>query len=337
MLASDFDYPLPQDRIAQVPIEPRHSARLLDARTLRDHTFLELPSLLRAGDLVVVNETKVRHARLPGTKADTGGTVEVLLLGDEPGGVWEALIRPARRITVGTVIDFPTMRGEVVAGPHNGVIKIRLSSDIDIEVAIAISGQIPLPPYIHTPLDDSDRYQTVYAATPGSSAAPTAGLHFTPTVLAGLTTAGIHLATVELRVGMDTFRPIATESIQDHVMHSERLFVPAGTAEAVAECRHRGGRVVAIGTTSVRALETAARDDGTVKELSGSTSLYLQPGSPIRVVDLMVTNFHLPGSTLLVMLHAFMGPGWKQVYSTALERGYRFLSFGDAMLCARQL
>ncbi len=335
MQSSDFTYPLTEDRIAQIPVEPRDSSRLLDSRTMSDHVFSDLSSLLRAGDLMVVNETRVRHARLSGTKLDTGGAVEVLLLGERADGSWEAMIKPSRRIRPGSILDLAGIKAEVVAGPDDGIVRLNLEADVDIETALAGVGQVPLPPYISTPLADPARYQTVYARRPGSAAAPTAGLHFTDAVLSALSLSGIEIAAVELQVGIATFRPIATDLVEDHVMHHEVYRIPAETATAVQACRKRGGRVVAIGTTSVRALESAAAENGGVAPGSGSTDLFLMPGSPISVVDLLVTNFHLPGSTLLVMLEAFMGPSWKTVYQTALERRYRFLSFGDAMLCER--
>lgn len=336
MLVSQFDYHLPEDRIAQTPVEPRHSSRLLDARALSDHRFLDLADLLQPGDLVVVNRTRVRHARLHGHKEDSGGRVEVLLLGAMADGGWEALIRPARRIRVGTTIRFDGLRATVLAGPRDGLVRLELAADEDVEQVIERIGQVPLPPYIERALDDPNRYQTVYADSTGSAAAPTAGLHFTEEVLERLDLAGIDFASVDLQVGLATFRPLAVEDVGDHVMHREWFTVPEPTVAAIERCRRRGGRVVAIGTTTLRALETVATSAGTVISGTGSTGLYLKPGDAIRCVDLLVTNFHLPRSSLLVLLEAFMGPGWRVVYETALARGYRFLSFGDAMLCERR-
>ncbi len=261
--------------------------------------------------------------------------MEALLLGVLADGSWEAMVRPARRIRVGTELDFDRMRATVLTDPEDRRVLLQLEGDGDIESLIADHGQVPLPPYITTTLDDPERYQTVYARDPGSAAAPTAGLHFTDRVLAGLAERGIALAEVDLEVGLGTFRPISTDRVEDHDMHVERYRVPEETAEAIAACRRRSGRVVAIGTTTVRTLETAASDDGRVSAGAGETKLYLLPGSRIRCVDLLVTNFHLPRSSLLVLLEAFMGPGWRDIYGEALTRGYRFLSFGDAMLCAR--
>ncbi len=335
MLTSGFTYDLPHERIAQSPAEPRDSSRLFDARTMTDHVFAELPGLLRPGDLVVVNSTKVRHARLLGRKATTGGAVEVLLLGVLADGSWDAMIRPARRIRAGVELDFGPLKGTVLADPDAGRIRLHLDGEGDIEDLIEAEGRVPLPPYITTDLTDPDRYQTVYARDPGSAAAPTAGLHFTGRTLEALAERDIAVAEVDLEVGIATFRPIATERIDDHAMHVERYRIPPETAAAVDECRARAGRVVAIGTTTVRTLETAATDQGAVIAGSGATSLYLVPGHRIRCVDLLVTNFHLPRSSLLVLLESFMGPTWREVYREAIERHYRFLSFGDAMLCER--
>ena len=332
---SDFQYDLPEAAIAQTPVEPRHASRMLRVLDMSDHTFLELPQSLDPGDLVVVNRTRVRHARLIGTKHPTGGGVEALLLGRLADGSWDALVKPARRIRVGTVMRFGQIEAVAVSDPVEGRVRLEMSSTDDIETAISARGEVPLPPYITTSLADPDRYQTIFADRVGSAAAPTAGLHFTDTVIDGLRSRGIEIASIDLEVGLGTFRPISTERIEDHVMHSERYEVPVETAAAVASVRGRGGRVVAIGTTVVRTLETVGTPDGLIAPGRGVSDLYLTPGSRFNVVDRLVTNFHLPGSSLLVLLAAFMGPGWRDVYDTALERGYRFLSFGDAMLCDR--
>jgi S-adenosylmethionine:tRNA ribosyltransferase-isomerase len=328
---SRFDYDLPEAAIAQTPVEPRDAARLLDTRDLSDHRFSDLPGLLREGDLVVVNTTRVRRARLVGEKADTGGAVEILLLERRLDGLWSALVKPARRIRAGQELRFGDLLAVIREGPEQGVVAVELSDDALVEA----TGSVPLPPYITTELADSERYQTVYARATGSAAAPTAGLHFTPEVLAGLRERGIRTAEVELHVGLATFRPITAERVEDHVMHHEWCSVPAATSQAIAATRHAGGRIVAIGTTTVRTLESFARDDGTVDPGETETDLFLVPGSRFRVVDVLVTNFHAPRSSLLVMLAGFMGDGWRTAYEEALARGYRFLSFGDAMLCER--
>ncbi len=303
---------------------------------MSDHLFLELPHLLEPGDLVVVNETRVRAARITGVRTGTGGRVELLFLGQTPDGSWETLARPARRLRPGVVIEVGGIEVTVEENRGEGLVLVDVAAD-DVEALIARTGTVPLPPYFLGQLTDSERYQTVFANRPGSAAAPTAGLHFTDEVVNGLRARGIELATVDLHVSLDTFRPMTVENLEDHVMHTEWCSVPDSTAVAIGATRERGGRVVAVGTTVVRTLESFADGSGGVKPGEHSTDLFLRPGSAITVVDLLVTNFHLPGSTLLVLLEAFMGPGWREVYATALERGYRFLSFGDAMLCTRYL
>lgn len=333
----EFAYPLPERAIAQTPVEPRHDSRLLDTRNLTDHRFLDLPELLEAGDLVVVNRTRVRPARLHATKPDTGGSVELLLLRRLDQRRWAALVRPARRIRPGVVLEVGPVTGTIRTEPVEGVVEIDLDAgDRDVEDVLGEVGEMPLPPYIHTRLDRPDRYQTMFARTPGSAAAPTAGLHFTEAVVDGLRRRGIELASVDLEVGLATFRPIASTRVEEHTMHEEVFRVDTQAVDAVRACRDRGGRVVAIGTTVVRVLETVAAGDGRIAPREGVTDLYLTPGSRFSVVDLLVTNFHLPRSSLIVLVAAFMGPGWRTAYETALERGYRFLSFGDAMLCARE-
>ncbi len=335
MKTSEFSYHLPSSAIAQEPMEPRHAARLLVAHTLEDRRFGDLPDLLDPGDLVVVNRTRVRRARLLGVKEGSGGRVEALLLRTLDGGLWEALVRPARRLRAGSRLRFGGLRATVVDDPVDGRVTLAIDAgDTPVETAIERWGLTPLPPYFHGTLGDPERYQTVYAEPTGSAAAPTAGLHFTPEVLGRLQDRGIRRVAIELDIGVDTFRPIATEDVETHRMHSERFRVGEEAAAAVADTRGRGGRVVAIGTTVVRALETAA-SSGEVVPGEGATDLFITPGYGFRSVDLLVTNFHMPNTTLIVLVAAFVGPSWRQVYKTALERGYRFLSFGDAMLARR--
>jgi S-adenosylmethionine:tRNA ribosyltransferase-isomerase len=260
--------------------------------------------------------------------------VELLLLTRRPDGLWEALARPSRRLRPGVVIDLDGLSAAVVAGPATGVVTIDLAAH-DVEAAIAAAGVVPLPPYFKGTLDDSSRYQTMFARSTGSAAAPTAGLHFTPAVVDGLRRSGVALASVDLHVGIDTFRPITAPEIEDHEMHSEWCAIPESTAQAISGVRRSGGRVVAIGTTVVRALESFANDDGTVRAGEAHTDLFLKPGNSFRVVNALVTNFHVPGSTLVVLVAAFMGERWREAYRVALERGYRFLSFGDAMFAER--
>lgn len=299
-----------------------------------DHSFLELPSLLDERDLVVINETKVRAARLVGKRIDSGGRVEILLLERTADG-WEALARPARRLRPGVRIDCCGVVLTIISDPIEGVVQVDFETDVDEHVLESV-GEVPLPPYFKGHLEDPGRYQTVFATRTGSAAAPTAGLHFTPQVLEGLKQAHIAVASVDLHISLDTFRPMSGVYLNDHQMHSEWCRLPGETAEAIAATRRRGGRVVAIGTTVLRTLETFATGDGLVDPGETKTNLFLRPGICIRVADLMVTNFHLPRSSLLVLLAAFMGEGWREVYDEALSRGYRFLSFGDAMLAKRQ-
>lgn len=302
---------------------------------MSDHVFIDLPELLRPGDLIVINETRVRAARLIGRRRETGGKVELLMLERSEDGRWTALARPARRLRPGVVIEFEGLTATVESPPSGGMVEVSLDTE-DEEAAIAAVGTVPLPPYFTGALADPTRYQTIYATTPGSAAAPTAGLHFTEEVFLRLNRRGIDVARVDLHVSLDTFRPIAVTEVEEHEMHSERCSIPEETRDAIAVTRDRGGKVVAVGTTVVRTLESFADGVGGVKVGSMETDLFLRPGSEFTVVDGLVTNFHLPKSTLLLLLTAFMGPGWRDVYQTALERGYRFLSFGDAMYAERQ-
>jgi S-adenosylmethionine:tRNA ribosyltransferase-isomerase len=325
---SDFHYELPAEAIAQEAIEPRHASRLLDTRTMNDHRFMDLPELLQPGDLVVVNRTRVRRARLVGRRP-SGGRIEILLLRALDGGRWEGLARPSKRLKAGSTVLFGSTTVTLAADPDAG--RVVLETTADLEALAASEGAMPLPPYFEGELDDPERYQTVFADRIGSAAAPTAGLHFTSQVVAELANRGIEIGRIDLEVGLDTFRPIVTDDLSSHVMHSERVVVGEELVAQVASTRDRGGRVVAVGTTVVRALESAARG-GTLTSMDAPTELFITPGFEFRVVDLVVTNFHVPGSTLVVMIAAMLGDRWREVYRVALERGYRFLSFGDAML-----
>ncbi len=347
---ADYDYDLPEDRIAQVPVEPRDSARLLvDAGNRIDHRHVrELVELLGPDDLVVINQTRVLPARLHLVK-DTGGAAEVLLLEERPeigAGSWEALVRPGRRLPPGTVLrsaGHPEVLTVDVGEPlgDDGRRSVVLHTDHPggLEAAVQAVGEIPLPPYIHEALVDPDRYQTVYAERDRaeSVAAPTAGLHLTPDVLSQITARGVGLDRVELAVGLGTFRPITADRVEDHQMHAERYQVSEATLAACRETRRRGGRVTAIGTTTVRALESVAASG----QLEGRTDLFIHPGFEFQLVDQLMTNFHQPRSSLLVMIDAFVGsnpdgsPHWRDLYREALARDYRFLSFGDAMFLTR--
>lgn len=333
MDADELDYELPPEAIAQTPVEPRDAARLLVDRgpdLPPEHRHVrDLPRLVGPGDLVVLNDTRVVPARLHLHK-DTGGHVEVLALGPalDQSGWWEALVRPARRVPPGTVVrgagGVPAV--EVGAELGDGRRLIRLLEGEPL-ATLAAHGELPLPPYINVPLADPGRYQTVFAARPGSSAAPTAGLHLTTPLLDAVRATGARVAFVELVIGLDTFRPIQVDRLDDHPMHTERYRVPAPTWEAVTAAR----RVVAVGTTVVRALESTAATG----ELEGRTDLFIRRGRPFEVVDTLMTNFHLPRTTLLALIDAFIGPRWRALYAEALAERYRFLSFGDAMLLHR--
>lgn len=337
MKTADFGYDLPAEAIAQEPMEPRDAARLLDCRDMTDRHFADLPSLLKPGDLVVVNRTRVRRGRLVGTREDTGGAIELLLLGSD-GRAWSALARPSRRLRRGVEISIgPNLAATVVSGPVAGVVGVELAAagGLTVEEAIEAAGAIPLPPYFRGELADPERYQTIFATTTASAAAPTAGLHFTDEVIAGLASRGIPIAHIDLEVGLDTFRPIAAALVEDHTIHTERATVSPSAVAAVAAARRRRGRVIAVGTTVVRALESAADGAGGVAEFAAPTDLFITPGYRFTVVDGLVTNFHVPFSTLIVLVAAFMGQGWRQAYAIALQRGYRMLSFGDAMMVFR--
>ncbi len=279
-------------------------------------------------------EVREQETAVTGRRVGTGGTVELLILTARSDGLWEALARPARRLHPGVEIEFTGLTARIVSDPVDGLVVVELTAP-NIDTAIEIAGEVPLPPYFKGSLDDSDRYQTMFARVAGSAAAPTAGLHFTPEVVDRLDAKGIAIAGIDLHVGIDTFRPIAVDTVEDHRMHSEWCSVPKRTATAVQATRDRGGRVVAVGTTVVRTLETMGNEDGTVTAGDTDSSIFLMPGSRFRVVDAMVTNVHVPGSTLVVLVAAFMGDRWREAYSTALGRGYRFLSFGDAMYAER--
>lgn len=334
METADFDYALPEAAIAQAPIEPRDAARMLVDRGTSEapshRSVADLPDLLGPGDVVVVNTTRVIRARL-GLRKETGGAVEVLLLEPVGDGRWEALVRPGRRVPPGTILApidpaGPGLEVEVGEVLDEGRRMVRLVTD-DLAAALDAHGAVPLPPYITEPLPDPGRYQTVYADQPGSVAAPTAGLHLTDRVLARIEERGARVHGVDLWVGLGTFRPIHAEHVEDHEMHTERYEVPESTWEA---CR-AAERVVAVGTTTVRALESV----WATGQRSGRTDLFLRPGSALGVVDVLLTNFHQPRSSLLVLVEAFAGPHWRGLYAAALADGYRFLSFGDCMLLGR--
>jgi len=425
---SDFDYYLPQEMIAQTPVEPRDASRLLVLnradRAIEHRHFRDIGTYLRPGDLLIANQSRVLPARLLGQRVETGGAVEVLLLAERPDlgpDYWETLVRPGRRLREGTRIVFedevtvdengaapgakliaeilqrteaggrivrfsveqrqvsPTERGRDKSGPYGneshspgrpqgspplnpatpaltqtrsdehsvemvragavddvgkGPLRSPSSPTVTVREMIEQLGRMPLPPYIHESLRDPERYQTVYARISGSAAAPTAGLHFTPHLLAQLRQQGVRIGFVTLHVGLDTFRPIECEDIREHKMHSEEIDVDAPTAELINETRRAGGRVVAVGTTAVRVLESVASfHDGRIESYHGATRLFITPGYLFQVVDALITNFHLPRSTLLLLVSAFAGKALiEEAYQEAIRERYRFYSFGDAML-----
>lgn len=342
MQLSDFDYDLPERLIAQEPVSPRDASRLLVLPPVgppEHRRFTDLEALLAPGDLLVFNDTKVIPARLVGRKA-TGGKIELLLC--EPleaglGARWRAMGQASKPIRVGTVVELEGLSARVEAVEGEGFYVVLLDREGEaLEAALARAGRVPLPPYIRREPgpQDRERYQTIWARAPGSAAAPTAGLHFTERLLARLDARGVRRTSVTLHVGPGTFLPVRGESLEGHRMHPERYDVPPAAAAAIAACRARGGRVVAVGTTTVRTLESAFDGEG-IAAGPGRTSLFIRPAHPFRTVDALVTNFHLPRSTLLVLVCAFGGTGRVlAAYREAVEREYRFFSYGDAMFLA---
>jgi S-adenosylmethionine:tRNA ribosyltransferase-isomerase len=340
---SDFDYALPEELIAQAPVTPRDASRLLVVPpdgALAHRAFADLPELLLPGDLLVFNDTKVIPARLLGKK-ESGGKVELLLCEPLEGGLgrrWRAMGQASKGIRAGQVLAFDGLSARVDAAEGDGFYSVTLDREgAALEEALARAGRIPLPPYIRrdATADDAARYQTILARAPGSAAAPTAGLHFTDALLARLDARGVRRTAVTLHVGPGTFLPIRGDSLEGHRMHAERYTVPPEAAEAIAACRARGGRVIGVGTTTVRTLESAWRDGG-IAAGDGRTELFVRPGHAFRAVDGLVTNFHLPRSTLLVLVCAFAGTERVlAAYREAVAARYRFFSYGDAMLLLR--
>ena len=357
MRTADFDYHLPPELIAQTPVEPRDSSRLLvlrrDTGQLEHRRFADIGAYLPPDCLLVMNRSRVLPARLYGRRTDSGGRVELLLLRRESPGIWQALGQPGRRLRPGVQLqletpadnsDGPTppptdaaaVTAEILAVQPDGVRIVRLSSETGLDQF----GQVPLPPYIRQPLADPERYQTVYAQEPGSVAAPTAGLHFTPQLLDNLRQAGIATAFVTLHVGLDTFRPVKGDDPRQHHIHTEYYELPADTAARLTQARQAGRPIIAVGTTAVRTLEQVGRDQAAALDQSapltpaqGQADLFILPGHQFRLVDGMITNFHLPRSTLLMLVSAFAGrEPIRNAYQTAVAQRYRFYSFGDAML-----
>lgn len=332
MRLSDFDYALPEELIAQEPLEERDKSRLLvvdrQRQVIEHRKFIDLLDYLRDDDLMVFNNTRVVAARLEGRK-ETGGKVEVLLLRKLSSAVWEAMVKPGRRVGVGTGLVFDRgLTAEVLERTEAGGRILRFAAETDPEVLLAAVGQVPLPPYIHRRLADPERYQTIYSAAEGSAAAPTAGLHFTPDLLDRIRARGIGIAFVTLHVGLATFRPVRTEVIEEHEMHTEIFEISRETADAINSAR---GRVVCVGTTTARALESAAVGKRRVEPVEKETNLFIRPPYQFKVVDALITNFHMPKSTLLILISAFAGVSLiRRAYEEAVREKYRFLSFGDA-------
>jgi S-adenosylmethionine:tRNA ribosyltransferase-isomerase len=335
-----FDYKLPQELIAQKPLKDRSASRLLHldrkSGAIFHRQFTDLPQLLKAGDVLVLNDTKVRPARLLGIKEETGIQVEVLLLNRKEGDIWETLVKPARRVPPGVTLRFGDgrLRAECTGVTEAGGRYLRFSYQGIFEEILAELGQMPLPPYIKEQLDDPNRYQTVFARHEGSAAAPTAGLHFTHDMLRTLMEQGVEICYLTLHVGLGTFRPVQTERVEDHHMHTEFYSLPEETAHRLNLAKTEKRRIIGVGTTTVRTLETVARQhDGRLEPSSGWTDLFIYPGFTFQVISGLITNFHLPKSTLIMLVSAFAGrENVLKAYQEAVNERYRFFSFGDAMI-----
>ena len=338
MNVSDFDYELPQELIAQDPLEDRSSSRLLvlnkESGEFRHDVFYHIVDELNPGDCLVINDTKVIPARLYGVKEGTGAGIEVILLKRKENDIWETLVKPGKKAKPGTVIWFGDgkLKGTVVDVVEEGNRLIQFSYEGIFEEVLDELGQMPLPPYITHELQDKTRYQTVYAKHEGSAAAPTAGLHFTKDLLAQIEAKGVNIARVTLHVGLGTFRPVKVENVLDHHMHSEFFMVDEEAAKLINQTKQNGHRVISVGTTSCRTLESATTEDGVVHATSGWTEIFIYPGYKFKAIDALITNFHLPQSTLLMLVSALAGrENMLAAYEEAVKERYRFFSFGDAM------
>ncbi|MBQ9364358.1 MAG: tRNA preQ1(34) S-adenosylmethionine ribosyltransferase-isomerase QueA [Schwartzia sp.] len=337
MLLSDFDYDLPEKLIAQTPVEPRNASRLMVLNpadeTIEHHHFYDLQQFLVPGDTLIFNDTRVMPARLIGHREPSGGKVEVFLLRRIAGDEWETLVQPGRKAPEGTVISFADeLKCEVAGKTDFGGRIVKFHYDGIFEEILDRLGETPLPPYIHEKLEDSERYQTVYNREAGSAAAPTAGLHFTKEQMEELKNYGVNLGFLTLHVGLGTFRPVKTENIEEHHMHREYYSISDETARLIMDTKKRGRRVVAVGTTSIRTLEAAATAENEIAGRSGFTEIFIYPGYSFKIVDAIITNFHLPKSTLIMLISAFAGREFVlRAYKEAVKERYRFFSFGDAM------
>ena len=338
MKVSDFDYELPQELIAQVPIKDRSASRLMvlnrENKTIEDKIFKDILDYLKPGDCLVRNNTKVIPARLYGIKEETGVHIEFLLLKRIEGDIWEVMVHPGRRLKIGTKVIFGNglLKAEILEMMEGGNRKVKFEYEGIFNEILDQIGLMPLPPYIKEKLDDKSRYQTVYAKYEGSAAAPTAGLHFTEELLEKIKEKGVEIANVTLHVGIGTFRPVKVENIEEHDMHSEHYYIKHEDAEKINNTKKNGGRIIAVGTTSCRVLESVADEKGFVKETEGDTSIFIYPGYKFKCIDCLITNFHLPESTLIMLVSALAGKDYiMKAYKHAVEEKYRFFSFGDAM------
>ena len=338
MKVSDFNYELPQELIAQVPIKDRSASRLMvlnrENKTIEDKIFKDILDYLKPGDCLVRNNTKVIPARLYGIKEETGVHIEFLLLKRIEGDIWEVMVHPGRRLKIGTKVIFGDglLKAEILEMMEGGNRKVKFEYEGIFNEILDQIGLMPLPPYIKEKLDDKSRYQTVYAKYEGSAAAPTAGLHFTEELLEKIKEKGVEIANVTLHVGIGTFRPVKVENIEEHDMHSEHYYIKHEDAEKINNTKKNGGRIIAVGTTSCRVLESVADESGFVKETEGDTSIFIYPGYKFKCIDCLITNFHLPESTLIMLVSALAGKDYiMKAYKHAVEEKYRFFSFGDAM------
>lgn len=337
MNVSEFNYELPEELIAQVPLEKRDESRLMvlnrKEQTIEHKTFKDIIDFLEPGDCLVRNNTKVIPARIYGKK-ETGANVEFLLLNNIEGDIWESIVRPGNKLHIGTKVIFGEglLEAEILEIMPGGTRKVKFHYKGIFNEILDQIGLMPLPPYIHEELKEKDRYQTVYAKHNGSAAAPTAGLHFTPELLKQIEEKGVNIANVTLHVGIGTFRPVKEEKVEEHEMHSEHYYIKKEDAEKINNAKKTGHRVIAIGTTSCRVLETIADESGNIKEQEGDTKIFIYPGYKFKCIDALITNFHLPQSTLLMLVSALAGKDYTmKAYQEAVKQKYRFFSFGDAM------
>lgn len=338
MKVSDFNYNLPKELIAQVPIKDRDQSRLMvldrKNKTIEHKIFKDIIDYLEPGDCLVRNNTKVIPARLYGVKEETGANVEFLLLKRVDGDIWEVMVKPGRKLMPGVRVEFGNglLKAEILEKFEDGNRKVKFEYNGIFNEILNEIGLMPLPPYIHEKLKDKDRYQTVYAKYEGSAAAPTAGLHFTDELFKKLKEKGVEVANVTLHVGIGTFRPVKVENIEEHDMHSEHFYIKAEDAEKINKAKREGHRVIAVGTTSCRVLESIADENGYVKEVEGDTNIFIYPGYKFKCLDALITNFHLPESTLIMLVSALAGKDFiMQAYEEAVKEQYKFFSFGDAM------